>query len=132
MQCRPAGVTTRIREPMIAVSLAPSAPKTLRTVELDYRNDPRWDRFVASHSDALIYHHSSWLITLEEEYGQKCVSLACANADGQLLAILPLFLTRGLPFAIGRHSTHRRLSSLPRTPVAGVLSIDPASTLDIQ
>ena len=117
---------------MIAVDLeAPSTQKTLRTFELDYRNDPRWDRFVASHPDALIYHHSSWLIALEEEYDQKCVSLACANREGELLAILPLFLTRGLPFAIGRHSTHRRLSSLPRTPVAGVLSIDPASTLDI-
>jgi hypothetical protein len=117
---------------MIAVELeVPSAPKTLRTLEVDYRNDPRWDRFVASHPDALIYHHSSWLIALEEEYGQKCVSLACANPEGELLALLPLFLTRGLPFAIGRHSTHRRLSSLPRTPVAGVLSVDTAATLDI-
>ena len=117
---------------MIAVNLeTPSARKTLRTVELDYRNDPRWDSFVSTHPEALIYHHSSWLIALEEEYGQRCVSLACTDPDGELLAILPLFLTRGLPFAIGRHSTHRRLSSLPRTPVAGVLSVDPAATLEI-
>ena len=108
-----------------------STQRVLRTVELDYRNDPRWDAFVASHPDGLIYHHSNWLIALEEEYGQKCVSLACIDADGELQAILPLFPTRGLPFAIGRHSTHRRLSSLPRTPVAGVLAVDSLSTSEI-
>ena len=113
------------------VSDMPSAEKTLQTFELDYRNDPRWDRFVSSHPDGLIYHHSSWLIALEEEYDQKCVSLACADTDGQLLAVLPLFSTRGLPFALGRYSTRRRLSSLPRTPVAGVLADDSAAASEI-
>src|SRR5450755_1032796 len=108
-----------------------SAESTLRTVEFDYRNDPRWDAFVSSHPDALIYHHSSWLIALEEEYGQKCLSLACVDADGQLRAALPLFPTRGLPFSIGRHSTRRRLSSLPRTPIAGLLANDRAAASDI-
>ncbi len=105
--------------------------KTLRTLSLDYRNDSRWDAFVSAHPDGLIYHHSSWLIALEEEYGQKCISLACADSDGNLLAILPLFPTRGLPFAIGRYSTHRRLSSLPRTPVAGVLSLEPEAASEL-
>lgn len=108
-----------------------SAESTLRTFQLDYRSDPRWDAFVSSHRDALIYHHSSWLIALEEEYGQKCLSLACADRDGQLRAVLPLFPTRGLPFAIGRHSTGRRLSSLPRTPIAGLLADDPAAASEI-
>jgi hypothetical protein len=108
-----------------------SAERTLRTVALDYRNDPRWDEFVSSHPDALIYHHSSWLIALEEEYGQKCVSLACLDSDGQVCAALPLFPTKGLPFSIGRHSTGRRLSSLPRTPVAGMLANDPAAASEI-
>jgi hypothetical protein len=108
-----------------------SAERTLRTLELDYRKDPRWDAFVSSHPDALIYHHSSWLIALEEEYGQKCVGLACVDHDGQMRAVLPLFPTKGLPFAIGRHSTNRRLSSLPRTPVAGMLAVDPAAASEI-
>ncbi|MFZ1130804.1 MAG: hypothetical protein WAN38_08530, partial [Terriglobales bacterium] len=68
-----------------------SAPELLQTFELDYRNDPRWDAFVSWHPDGLIYHHSSWLIALEEEYGQKCVSLACADSGGQIRAVLPLF-----------------------------------------
>lgn len=117
---------------MISVDSAISfAESTLQTFELDYRNDARWDAFVSSHPDALIYHHSSWLIALEEEYGQKCISLACADCDGQLRAVLPLFPTRGLPFAIGRHSTGRRLSSLPRTPVAGLLADDSAAASEI-
>jgi hypothetical protein len=108
-----------------------SAESTLRTCELDYRNDPRWDAFVSSHPEALIYHHSSWLIALEEEYGQKCISLACVDQDERVRAVLPLLPTRGLPFAIGRHSTRRRLSSLPRTPVAGLLADDPVVASEI-
>lgn len=114
-----------------AVPAIPCAENALRTIELDFRNDPRWDAFVSSHPDALIYHHSSWLIALEEEYGQKCLSLACLDSDGQLSAVLPLFPTRGLPFSIGRHSTGRRLSSLPRTPVAGLLANHPAAASEI-
>ena len=104
---------------------------TLRTIKLDFRNDPRWDEFVSSHEGALIYHHSSWLIALEEEYGQKCVSLACVDSTDQVRALLPLFPTKGLPFALGRHATGRRLSSLPRTPAAGLLANDPAAASEI-
>jgi len=108
-----------------------SEERTLRTLELDYRNDPRWDAFVSSQPGALIYHHSNWLTALEEEYGQKCVGLACVDQDGKICALLPLFPTRGLPFAIGRHSTERRLSSLPRTPVAGLLADGPAAASEV-
>jgi hypothetical protein len=104
---------------------------SLRTIVLDYRNDPRWDAFVSSQPGALIYHHSNWLTALEEEYGQKCVGLACVDQDGKICALLPLFPTRGLPFAIGRHSTERRLSSLPRTPVAGLLADGPAAASEV-
>ncbi len=71
------------------------------------------------------------LPALEEEYGQKCMSLACIDHEQKVRAVLPLFSTRGLPFAIGRHSTGRRLSSLPRTPVAGLLAVDPAAASEI-
>ena len=80
-----------------------SAESTLRTCELDYRNDPRWDAFVSSHPEALIYHHSSWLIALEEEYGQKRISLAGVDHDDRVRAVLPLLLNGSLPFEIGRH-----------------------------
>lgn len=115
---------------MIVYKLQPFG-SVLRTIELDFRNDTRWDEFVSSHEDALIYHHSSWLIALEEEYGQKCVSLACVDSDEHVRALLPLFPTKGLPFAVGRHATGRRLSSLPRTPDAGLLASDPVTASEM-
>src|SRR5487761_1391672 len=98
--------------------------KTLRILELDYRKDPRWEEFVSSHPDALIYHQSGWLTALESEYGQKCMSLACVDERSHVRAVLPLFYTRGLPVNFGRTATGRRLSSLPRTPIAGPLAVD--------
>jgi hypothetical protein len=101
-----------------------SQAPTLSVSELDFHSDARWDAYVSSHPDALIYHHSSWLTALEQEYGQKCVSLACVDQEKRVRAILPLFPTRGLLFSVGEHSTGRRLSSLPRTPIAGPLADD--------
>jgi hypothetical protein len=68
--------------------------KTLRIFELDFRSDPRWERFVSAHPDALIYHHPGWLSALENEYGEKCISLACSDENRQLSAILPSFIPR--------------------------------------
>jgi len=109
---------------IFAVSTLLSCVQTLRILELDYRNDPRWEEFVCSHPGALIYHHPGWLTALESEYGQKCVSLACVDERGHVRAVLPLFYTRGLPLKFGRTATGRRLSSLPRTPIAGPLAVD--------
>jgi hypothetical protein len=100
------------------------APGGLHVSILDICGDARWDRFVDSHPDGLIYHHSAWLRTLEAEYDRKCVSLACEDSRGRICGILPLFYTRGFPFNLGQHQTVRRLSSLPRTPVAGPLFTD--------
>ena len=96
----------------------------LRVFELDFRTDSRWEEFISSHPDALIYHHPDWLTALEEEYGSKCVSLACEDENRQLRGVLPLFSTKGLPFTLGRNATNSRLSSLPRTPIAGPLTLD--------
>lgn len=110
-------------DPLISADLEiPSTGAVLSVVELDFCKDPRWESFVSSHPDALIYHHAGWLSALESEYGQKCVSLACVDEQGRVCAVLPLFYTKGLPLNLGTVSTGRRLSSLPRTPMAGPLS----------
>jgi hypothetical protein len=96
----------------------------LRTVEINFQEDPRWGEFVSLHADALVYHHPSWLAALESEYGQRCRGLACEDGNGGLRAILPLFYTKGLPFKVGRRASCFRLTSLPRTPVAGPLALD--------
>jgi len=99
----------------------------LRVVVVDLRTDKRWAAFLASHPDAVIYQHPGWIRALEKEYGRECIALACEDANGQLRGILPLMATCGLPWDLGSHQT-RRLSSLPRTPIAGPLATDPEAT----
>ena len=94
---------------------------TRRVVEVDPRTDPRYEAFVVNHPRALIYHHPAWLEVLARENFVRPICLACEDG-GRLTGILPLFATRGLPF--GRQLTGRRLSSLPRTPVAGPLALN--------
>lgn len=102
-------------------------PGQLRVIEVDPIHDQRWLDFVSGHSEGLIYHHPAWLSVLEWEYGDRPIGLACLDSedpDGKLMGVLPLFWTRGLPL-MPKARTGRRLSSLPRTPVAGPLSNHP-------
>lgn len=103
----------------------------LRVIETDPHSDPRWTEFVLSHPGGSVYHHPAWLKALSVEYGQKDLHLACESDKGEFLAVMPLMYTRGLPFSIGGPFTGQRLSSLPRTPVAGPLSADRTATIAI-
>lgn len=98
----------------------PRAAAARRVIEVDPR-DPRWDAFVLAAPGATVFHHSGWLAALEQENGQRLVLLACEEPDGTVSGVLPLMVTRGLPLGIGGASAGPRLSSLPRTPVAGPL-----------
>lgn len=91
-----------------------------RVIQMDMK-DPRWDSFVLAAQGATVFHHSGWLAALEDEYGQRPLKLACVEPSGTVAGILPLMVTRGLPLGIGGPSAGPRLSSLPRTPVAGPL-----------
>lgn len=104
---------------------------SLRVLEVNPWEDSRWEAFVLKHPDGTIYHHPSWLKSLEREYRQRAAFLACENSDGAILGILPLLYTRGLPFSGSHPVIGPRLSSLPRTPMAGPLSIDPAATVEL-
>jgi hypothetical protein len=94
--------------------------------EIDPIADERWDRYVSAHPEGLVYHHSAWLKSLRREYGQCPTGLALIDDAGEVSGVLPLILTRGLPFARSNPVTRRRLSSLPRTPVGGPLADDAA------
>jgi len=105
----------------------------LHVAEIDFRKDPRWEQFLVYCPDALIFHHPSWLEALEREYGTRCIGLACEDESGNLRGILPLMATRGLPTNLGSHQLGPRLSSLPRTPLAGPLCVtDEAAALLLQ
>lgn len=96
----------------------------LQVVETDFAKDPRWNPFVKGHPQGSIFHHSLWLNALKTEFGQETLSLACVDSNGDFQGILPLFYTRGLPLGIshiGGQATGCRLTSLPRTPLAGPL-----------
>ena len=103
----------------------------LRVIETDPYTDSRWAAFVLSHPEGSVYHHPAWLKALSMEYRQKGLYLACESAQGELVALMPMMYTRGLPLTIGGSSTGRRLSSLPRTPLAGPLSTDQQATIAI-
>jgi len=105
-----------------------ASSQALRVVETDPSTDARWAAFVLNHPDGSIYHHPAWLQALEREYSQKGVYLACEDAHGKFSGVLPLVYTRGLPFGLGKPLTGRRLSSLPRTPLAGPLSTNSRAT----
>jgi CelD/BcsL family acetyltransferase involved in cellulose biosynthesis len=98
-----------------------------RIVRIHPRTDPRWRSFVATHPEGTIFHHPGWLQALTGEYDRGCTSLACEDEDGRLHGVLPLLHTRGLPSMAGQRTT-RRISSLPRTSVAGPLSTDQHAT----
>jgi CelD/BcsL family acetyltransferase involved in cellulose biosynthesis len=89
--------------------------------------DARWDAFVAGAPGATVYHHSGWLTALQRESRQPLVKLVYEEPDGTLSGILPLMVTRGLPLGLGGAGAAGRLSSLPRTPVAGPVATSEAA-----
>src|SRR2546427_9342209 len=120
MAVRPGGspeVAVPMRSPAFAAGV-----RVHRVIEVDPIGDPRWRHLVLSHPDATVYHHPAWLEAIQYEYGRPLIGLACEDAARQLLGILPLMSTRGLP--PGGNFAGRRLSSLPRTPIAGPLAVD--------
>jgi hypothetical protein len=97
------------------------APEGLRVTEVSL-DDPRLIPLVTTHPSGTVYHHPAWLRTLSAEYGREFLVLGCENRDGHLVGIFHLIYTRGLPVPLVGGLTGARLSSLPRTPIAGPLS----------
>jgi hypothetical protein len=96
------------------------ATERLQVVHLSL-DDPRLIPFVAAHPSGTVYHHPAWLRTLRAEYDRSMVILGCENRDGHLAGIFPLMSTRGVPRSVFGGIAEARLSSLPRTPIAGPL-----------
>src|SRR4051794_40235458 len=97
-------------------------PAHEHVVRVDPLTDSRWDSYISAHPQALVYHHSGWLHCLMQESRQRPFGLAVEDADRSLRGVLPLVATRGLPLPGARAIAGRRLSSLPRTPLAGPLA----------
>jgi len=105
--------------PLIIKEVTPmkEAMSSLRIVEIDPSTDLRWERFLTTQPNALIYQHPAWIQTIEESYGYTPVYLACEDTSGELCGVLPL---------CSKHSVlgGNIFSSLPYTPVSGPLAVD--------
>lgn len=93
-----------------------------RVSETEPGSDPRWDEFVAGHPDGHVYLHSTWLRCLAAEYERPVIGLVTEDADGRITGVMPLVETRGMPLRKRSATVGARLSSLPRTPLAGPLA----------
>ena len=100
-----------------------------RVSEIEPGADPRWDEFVAGQPDGHIYLSSRWLRCLEAEYPRPLIGLCTEDGDDRLTGVLPLVATRGMPLLRRNATVGARLSSLPRTPLAGPLAVDRAATV---
>ena len=71
-----------------------AASSSLRVIEVDPQTDSRWEAFVASvPAIPSPVYHPAWL-KAEDVYGFKPVHLACEDASGQFVGILPFFYRR--------------------------------------
>jgi len=95
-----------------------------RVSQIEPGSDPRWDEFVAGHPDGHVYLHSTWLRCLAAEYDRPLIGLCAEDASGALTGVMPLVETRGMPLRRRSATVGARLSSLPRTPLAGPLARD--------
>jgi lipid II:glycine glycyltransferase (peptidoglycan interpeptide bridge formation enzyme) len=95
----------------------PEPSQQARVIECDPLVDERWDRFVSGRPGARVYQLGAWARILHGAYGYEPRYLA-VEVDGQLTAVLPLMLTRGVLHG-------RRLRSLPVVSSAGPLAATP-------
>jgi Acetyltransferase (GNAT) domain len=72
-----------------------AASSSLHVIEVDPQTDPRWEALLTSIPASSIYYHPAGLQVMEEAYGYKPIHLACEDATGQVVGILPLFYQRG-------------------------------------
>ena len=78
-----------------------------------------WDRYVASHPEAVGYHEWAWRGVFERTFGHRSVYLI-AKAHGQVQGVLPLVDMRSRLFG-------RSMTSLPFVNYGGVLASSEAA-----
>jgi len=110
----------------------PTSKKTIQSVSTRYKiikleSDDlfdKWQTYVENQSDTHIFDHPLWFSALEHEYNRKGCVLASLDNYDNIKGILPLLPTIGLPLKLDSLVTTRRYSSLPRTPLGGLVADD--------
>jgi len=102
-------------------------------IEADNKYNYHWEKFLEDHELSTIYHTLEWLNVLEKETGQKILKLIFLDENDNIEGLFPLQYTQGFPLGFGGVPASKRLSSLPRTPVSGPLTLnDRAKALLLQ
>lgn len=91
---------------------------------LESSKENEWNNFVSSHPEGKVYHTLHWIKALKNESRTKSINLVCLNQEDKIVGIFPLLYTRGFPLGLGGLPGSKRLSSLPRTPLAGPLAYE--------
>ena len=81
----------------------------------------KWEKYVLKNRSANIFSHPIWIKCLEKEYNRQALILVCLDIKSNIRGVLPLLPTLGIPFKLNNLVTSKRLSSLPRTPLGGIL-----------
>lgn len=84
---------------------------------IDPTTDIRWDNFVASQKQGMIFHTSAWARVVKETYGYLPRYYVLENEDGRIAAALPFFLVLS-------RLTGKRLVCLPFSDYCGPLGED--------
>lgn len=61
---------------------------------LKQSEEPLWDAFVDTRSEASLYHHSSWRKLIQDLFGHETLYLYATNAAGEWVGILPVVRLR--------------------------------------
>jgi CelD/BcsL family acetyltransferase involved in cellulose biosynthesis len=61
-----------------------------RIEHIDPLTDPRWQAFVETTAEGMIFHHRAWLELLHRQYGYGMSALCAIGEDGEITAGLPL------------------------------------------
>ena len=86
--------------------------------------DPRWLSFTQSQSDAVIFHHPSWIDVLTQTYHYRPFILAHCAANGDIQAGLPAMEVNS------RLTGGRRWVSLPFSDYCPPLAVDTPALLE--
>ncbi len=88
----------------------------MRTIPLEPRYRPQWERFATEHPAATVAHDLRWATVVENSYGHQPRHLMAFDGDA-VAGILPLFLVDGGPLG-------RSLVSSPFLTYGGVAARD--------
>jgi CelD/BcsL family acetyltransferase involved in cellulose biosynthesis len=83
-------------------------------------DDDRWLDFITAHPDTTIFHHPAWMHVISRTYGYHAFVIAVCNAEGEILAGLPMM---DVSTTLRRH----HWVSLPFTDYCNPLSRDAGS-----